>query len=321
MTPGSPCLVGDIGGTHARFALVVRGQVQLNAIGVLPCKDYATLAEAIAAYLQRTGTPRVHEACLAVAAPAQNHDVQMTNNHWRFNTGQIREHFGWSSFRVVNDFVAMALGVPHVGGEQLVPVCGGPGDSRRPRLVMGPGTGLGVSALIPASGGYLPLITEGGHVDYAPTTERDIHVLRILRRRFGRVSAERVLCGEGLLNLYQAHAEIQGLAAPLASPERVSAAALKGSCPLALEALQHFCEILGRTAGNAVLTQGSFGGVYLCGGMLPKFLDFFLASPFQEGFEDKGRMRSLQESTPVYVVTEPTTGLLGAAVALSQGSD
>lgn len=316
MTATSYSLVGDIGGTNARFALVREGEVQPQAIEVLPCSDYENLDAAIVDYLRRAGIEAVGQACLAVASPVQGTQVRMTNNHWRFDIEDVRQQFGWSAFKVINDFTAMALGVPHVPESHLVHVCGGPGDPRRPRLVMGPGTGLGVSGLVPIHNGWVPLMTEGGHVDYAPTDDLEMQVLQILRARFGRVSVERILCGQGLLNLYQAHAEIRGVAAPLDAPEKITAAAVDASDALARETLRHFCEILGRTAGNAVLTLGSLGGVYLCGGILPRFLEFFLESPFRNGFEDKGRMRPLLEFTPVYVVTEAYTGLLGAAEAL-----
>ncbi|WP_349557449.1 glucokinase [Marinobacter sp. NFXS9] len=314
-------LVGDIGGTNARFALAQEGDVRPHAIEILRCGGYDNLDGAIRAYMEKVGIDRIKDVCLAVAGPVPSADdpdaqVRMTNNHWRFGLRDIREQFGLRSFKVINDFTAMALGVPHVPEDQLVHVCGGPGNVRRARLVIGPGTGLGVSGLVPLRDGWIPLMTEGGHVDFAPTDETEIAILRILKERFGRVSVERILCGQGLLNLYQAHAEIQGVAAPLDAPEKISNAAVNDGDPLARHALRHFCEILGRTAGNAALTVGSLGGVYLCGGILPRFLDFFLESPFQAAFEDKGRMRPLMESTPVHVVMEPYTGLLGAAEAL-----
>ncbi|MBU2955398.1 glucokinase [Marinobacter sp. F3R08] len=316
MTATPYSLVGDIGGTNARFALVEQGSVQPRAIEVLVCGKYSNLDDAVRDYLSRVGVPEVDRACLAVASPVRGTRVRMTNNHWCFDTEAIRQLFGWSAFKVINDFTAMALGVPHVADEQLVHVCGGPGDNRRPRLVIGPGTGLGVSGLVPIEKGWVPLTTEGGHVDFAPTDDTEMAVLRILKARFGRVSVERILCGQGLLNLYQAHAEIQGVAAPLDAPEKITAAALEHTDSLACHTLRHFCEILGRVAGNGVLTLGSTGGVYLCGGILPRFLEFFLESRFRNGFEDKGRMRPILESTPVYVVSEPYTGLLGAAEAL-----
>jgi len=316
MTADNYSLVGDIGGTNARFALVRSGEVAPEAIEVLPCSDYDNLDSAIGDYLQRSGVAEVQKVCLAVASPVSGTQVRMTNNHWRFDSEEVRRHFGWSAFKVINDFTAMALGVPHVAADKLVHVCGGPGNASRPRLVIGPGTGLGVSGLVPLRHGWVPLMTEGGHVDFAPTDETEMAVLRILKARFGRVSVERILCGQGLLNLYQAHAEIQDVAAPLDAPEKITAAALDHSDSLARYSLRHFCEILGRVAGNAVLTLGGTGGVYLCGGILPRFIDFFLESPFQKGFEDKGRMRPLLEATPVYVVTDSYTGLLGAAEAL-----
>lgn len=316
MTATHYALVGDIGGTNARFALVRTGEFKPQAIEVLACGDYDNLDAAIADYLQRCGVGDVQEACLAVASPVRGTQVRMTNNHWRFDSEEVRQQFGWRTFKVINDFTAMALGVPHVAEDHLIHVCGGPGDPRRPRLVIGPGTGLGVSGLVPIQHGWAPLMTEGGHVDFAPTDDTEMAILRILKARFGRVSVERILCGQGLLNLYQAHAEIQGVAAPLDAPEKITAAALDSSDALARHTLRHFCELLGRTAGNAALTLGSLGGVYLCGGIVPRFVDFFLESPFQNGFEDKGRMRPLMESTPVYVVMETYTGLLGAAEAL-----
>ncbi|MGM0767286.1 MAG: glucokinase [Pseudomonadota bacterium] len=310
-------LVGDIGGTNARFALVRAGETRLEAIQTLRCRDYENPGCAIIDYLQKVGVATVAEVCLAVASPDRGSRVRLTNNHWSFDREEMRKQFQWRTFRTINDFTAMALGVPHVAAGKLVHVCGGPGDSRGPRLVMGPGTGLGVSGLVPVAQGWVPLITEGGHVDFAPVDDTEMAVLHILGARFGRVSVERILCGQGLLNLYQAHAEIQGLTARLDDPEKITAAAIGDADPLAVQTLGHFCEILGRVAGNAALTLGSTGGVYLCGGILPRILTFFLNSPFQSGFENKGRMRPLMEFTPVYVVNEPCAGLLGAAQALA----
>jgi len=317
VTEGSYSLIGDIGGTNARFALVRSGGVMPEADKVLASRHYDNIDAAISDYLQRVGVAQVQGACLAVAAtPGLGTQVKMTNHHWCFDSEELRRQFGWDVFKVINDFTAMALGVPHVAAGKLVRICGGPGDSRRPKLVIGPGTGLGVSALVPSGNGPIPLMTEGGHVDFAPVDDTEMAILNILKARFGRVSAERILCGQGLLTLYQAHARLKEVAAPMDTPEKITAAALDDSDALARQTLNHFCEILGRVAGNAVLTLGSTGGVYLCGGMLPHFIDFFLQSPFQKAFEDKGRMRPMLEATPVYMVTDGYAGLLGAAEAL-----
>jgi len=314
----SYCLVGDIGGTNARFALVSPGSVDLQQVHSLHCRDYEHPVDAVRDYLQRTCAGTVTGACFAVAGPVTGTHIRVTNSHWQFRTDELCQQMGWHSFRVINDFTAMAMGIPHVSQEQMVYVCGGPGDRRRPCLVMGPGTGLGVSGLVPSGDGWIALVTEGGHVDFAPVDDTDMAIVRILKARFGRVSVERILSGQGLLNLYQAHARLQQTEPVLGTPEAVTGAALAGKDRLACEVLNHFCEILGRTAGNAVLTQGSTGAVYLCGGILPRILSFFLHSRFPHGFTDKGRMRPLLESVPVYVVTETLAGLLGAAEVLAR---
>lgn len=320
MTAQSPAryaLVGDVGGTHARFALVSPGSVVLQHLAVLDCQDYPGPEQAIRAYLRQVGAVEIDQACVAVAAPVTGSTVAMTNNHWRFDIRQLQQDFGLNPFRLVNDYTAMALGVLHVPEDKLVPVGGGIADSRRPVLVMGPGTGLGVSALVPVRAGWVPLATEGGHVDFAPVDDVETEIARRLQQRFGRVSVERLLCGQGIVNLYQALAGMEGKTPTLHTPEQISGAALAGTDALALSAMNGFCRILGRVAGNAVLTLGSYGGVYLCGGILPAILDFFLASGFREAFDSKGRMRPLLEAAPVRVVTDNYAGLYGAAAALT----
>ncbi len=310
-------LVGDIGGTNARLGLVRNGERRPQAIRIMPCAGYSNLDAAVTDYLDSCGVKAVRDVCLAVASPVNGARVRMTNNHWQFDRAQTRANFGWRTFKVINDFTAMALGVPHVPEGQLIHVCGGPGDPGRPRLVIGPGTGLGVSGLVRIRQGWVPLMTEGGHVDFAPQDDREMAILTVLQAQFGRVSVERILCGQGLLNLYQAHARLDGVSASFNAPEQITGAAVNATDALATRTLAHFCDILGRVAGNAALTLGSLGGVYLCGGVLPRFMDFFLASTFQSAFENKGRMRSLMEFIPVHIVTEPYTGLLGAAEALA----
>lgn len=321
MTAKDLALVGDIGGTHARFALVEPGSMVLLHTRTLRCRDYSGPQAAIDDYLAGLPAPRVSEACFAVAAPVAGNTVAMTNNHWLFDIESLRSTCGWSRLRLVNDYTAMALGVLHVPQDKLVSVGGPPRRQPGPLLIMGPGTGLGVSALVPSRQGWLPLSTEGGHVDFAPADEIEGQVLSQLRRQFGRVSVERLLCGDGLMNLYRALAVIKAVPAELTTPEQVTAAARNGSNELALDTLQRFCRILGRVAGNAALTLGSFGGVYLCGGILPAILPFFLASAFREEFENKGRMRPLLAATPVWVVQDSLTGLYGAAAALTGAED
>lgn len=317
MTDVHYALVGDIGGTNARFALVRPGSTELEQVLVLPCNDYPNLDGAVADYLERVGVASISEACMAFACPVHGERIRMTNNHWSFDRHDMQRRLGLTTFKIINDFTAMALGVPHVGAERLVKVGGGDGDAARPRLVIGPGTGLGVSGLVRTKAAWVALSTEGGHVDFAPGDDVEIGVLRILRERFGRVSAERILCGQGLVNLYQALAELESQTAQFTDPGDITRHALENDDALAREALTRFCEILGRVAGDAVLTLGALGGVYICGGIIPRFIDFFRETPFRAAFEHKGRMRGYMESVPVYVVTETYAGLLGAAEALT----
>jgi len=310
-------LVGDIGGTNARFALVSPGATTLEQVQVLPCRDFDNLDVAVRHYLQATGSEEVRQSCMAFACPVQDEHIKLTNAHWAFDKGAMKQRLGLEMFKVVNDFTAMALGVPHVAAEQRFQVGGGKALADRPALVMGPGTGLGVSGLVPSSAGLVPLATEGGHVDLVATDDREMAVLLHLRNRFGRVSAERALCGEGLENLYQALQALAGNPERTLAASAITAAALAGSDTVAVETLDLFCALLGRVAGNAALTLGALGGVYLCGGILPRIETFFRGSRFRHCFEDKGRMRSVLEPVPVWVVTEAYTGLLGAAAALT----
>lgn len=310
-------LVADIGGTNARFALVRPGGFELEQIRILPCREYPGLDAAVKDYLARVGLDRVKQACMAFACPVHADSIRMTNNSWQFSRQAMQEALELSLFKVINDFTAMALGVPHVASDQLVKVGGTEAEPRYPRLVIGPGTGLGVSALVPSRGDWIPLSTEGGHVDFAPTNDLEIRILTQLQARFGRVSVERILCGSGMVNLHLARAALEGRGPQWHEAREIVAAALQAGNEEALAILRQFCEILGRVAGNATLTMGARGGVYLCGGMVPRFIDFLKTTGFRAAFEDKGRMRGYMSTIPVFVVTEAYTGLLGAAEALT----
>lgn len=313
-----PALIGDIGGTNARFALVTPGEFDLREIQTLPCADYATLEDAVRDYLARAGaigerTPR--EACLAFACPVHDDDIRMTNNAWRFSKRQVRDALGLELFKVINDFTAQALGVPHVGEDERVTIGDGQAEPHRACLVIGPGTGLGVAGLFPGRHDWIPLSTEGGHVTFAPTDEREQNLLRYFRSRYGRVSVERLLCGQGLLDLYRAHASLKGANPRYNTPAEVTGAARAGDA-IAEDSVLRFLKILGDVCGDTALTIGARGGIYLCGGILPRLLDWLPRSRFRDAFTDKGRMSAYNASIPIWVVTAPWTGLLGAAEAL-----
>ncbi|MCM2973038.1 MULTISPECIES: glucokinase [Larsenimonas] len=310
-----PALVGDIGGTNARFALVTPGSFDLHDIETLPCADYANLDDAVRAYLEKVGSKAPKEACLAFACPVHDDTVKMTNNPWRFSKRAMKEELGLDNFKAINDFTAMALGLPHIPEEDLIQIGGGHSESGRARLVIGPGTGLGVAGLAPSQRYWIPLSAEGGHASFAPTDDFEVKLLCWFREQYGRVSIERILCGQGLLDLYRALCEFAGITATLDSPAAVTDAAREGN-EQAKGAIMLFCKILGDATGDAALTLGARGGVYLCGGVLPRILDFLQESDFRRAFADKGRMGHYTDSIATWVVKAKWTGLLGAAEAL-----
>ncbi len=311
-------LIGDIGGTNARFALVKQGSFELEHILILRCADYLRLEDAIRDYLKRVGAAGAlapQEACLAFACPVHDDEVSMTNNAWRFSKRRVKDALGLSLFKVINDFTAQALGVPHLLADELISINTGTSEPHRARLIIGPGTGLGVAGLFPGQNNWIPLPTEGGHVTFAPTDDRERELLGYFQEKYGRVSVERLLCGQGLLDLYRAHAALAAQAPRYNSAAEVTGAARAGDA-LAEEVLLRFLKILGDVCGDAALMIGAHGGIYLCGGILPRLIDWLQRSRFREAFTDKGRMSAYNERIPVWVVNAPWTGLLGAAEAL-----
>jgi len=318
-----PALLGDIGGTNARFALTTPGAIAPHSIHSLPCADYSGPVAAIRDYLTRVGidgtdledsqTPR--EVCLAFACPVHNERIAMTNNPWNFTRQEVREALGLTLFKAINDFEAQALGVPHVAEHELVTLQAGVTAPHAARLVIGPGTGLGMAGVFPGRHGWIPLPTEGGHVSFAPTDKQEQALFDHFRHHYGRISVERLLCGQGMLNLYFAHCALSGASPSCDSPAAVTRAAANGDA-LAKETILRFLKILGDVSGDAALTLGARGGVYLCGGILPRLLDWLPDSLLLEAFTNKGRMHRYTAEIPVRVVTAPWTGLLGAAEAL-----
>lgn len=314
-----PGLIADIGGTNARFALVWPGAEPESAL-VLPCADFAGPAQAAEAYLRRVSPespPR--RAAFAIASPVTGDEVEMTNHVWRFSIEEVRRRLSLERLTVVNDFTAVALSIPLLSAEHRVKVGGGEAAPRAPVAVLGPGTGLGISALVPTDHGWAPLSTEGGHATMPAADEREAAVLAWLRGVYEHVSAERVLSGPGLVNLYSALAAIDGARVETAmKPRTVSERALSGACPICGEALEMFFRMLGTVAGNLALTLGARGGVHIAGGVVPRLLDSFLASGFRERFEAKGRFRDYMAPIPAWVVTHPYPAFLGLAGLATQ---
>lgn len=310
-----PRLVADIGGTNARFALETAPQ-KFENIDVLPCNDYDTIVDAAQEYLRRAGNPNVAHAAVAIANPILGDWVQMTNHHWAFSIEATRTTLGLESLLFLNDFTAQALAVTCVPSEELVKIGGGEVVQGAPKAVLGPGTGLGVSGLIPHAGGWTPLAGEGGHVSFAPFDDREVMIWQYARGKFGHVSAERLLSGAGLTLIYEALAQRDGAQPETLSPAEITAGTLSGESALCRETLDVFGSVLGTISSNLALTLGATGGVYLCGGILPRVLDYFKTSPFRSRFEDKGRFSAYLAAVPVFVVLSEFPGITGAAVAL-----
>lgn len=313
-------IVGDIGGTHARFArLDVHGQIH-HAL-TLRCADYLGPEAALRDYIGRSpgGPPRA--AALGVATPVTGDAVGMTNNHWRFSIQGLQTRLGLNRLLVINDFSALALALPRLTPDALQQVGGGAPVAGSAIGVIGPGTGLGVSGLLWASGRYQVLAGEGGHVTLAAQTEEESAVIAQLSRLFPHVSAERVLSGPGLSSLHSALAVVRGLPETSLSAEQITHQALTGKDELCRAALDMFCALLGTQAANLALTLGARGGIYIGGGIVPRLGDYFARSPFRQRFEEKGRFSAYLAAIPSFVVTGTQSALLGAGVALRQALD
>ncbi len=311
-------LVGDIGGTNARFGLVSPDGSLLHS-RVLADADYPGIGEAIEAYLaDREGLPRPRRGAIAIASPVGGDEVRMTNHPWTFSISALQKRFGFQRFAVINDFTAQALALPHLKDGDRTAVGGGAALAGYPIGVLGPGSGLGVSGMIPAGKRWVPLTGEGGHATMSPITDRESAVLGAMRQHLDHVSGERVLSGPGLVNLYNALAQVDGVPAQQYTAAQINDIEAVNRDPLCREATEMFCAMLGTVAGNLALTLGARGGVYIAGGIVPRLGERFATSPFRERFEAKGRFRDYLAAIPTYVVTHKLPAFLGCAAALME---
>jgi glucokinase len=310
-------LVGDIGATNARFGLVSRDGTVLHWRSHT-CENYPTIDAALAEYLgERGGLPAPRQAAIAVASPVTGDLVAMTNHPWRFSVAALRVHFGFERLEVINDFTAQALALPHLAADQRLMVGGGSTAPGAPLAVLGPGSGLGVSGLVPCGAGWVALTGEGGHATMAPASDRESAVLDHMRRRFDHVSAERLLSGPGLVNLYGTLAEIDRIPSKGYTAAQITDLGMRGEDPVCAEATAMFCAMLGSVAGDLALTLGARGGVYVAGGIVPRLGDYFAQSPFRARFEAKGRFAAYLAAIPTYVVTYPLAAFVGCAALLA----
>lgn len=317
-------LVGDIGATNARFALVGPHDGTFRRVRVLACDHYASLEQAICRYLDEelgpAALPRVEAAAIAVAAPITGDQVTLTNHPWSFSIRELRSSLGLGRLVVVNDLAAMAVAAPHLEPDQLSRVGGGAPTVAAPVGVIAPGSGLGAAAAVPAGGGWRALPGEGGHVTMAPATQRESAVLDRMRNRFDHVSAERVVSGPGLVNLYNTLCELDGVPAASYTAAQITDAGIGEREPHCREAVDMFCAMLGTIAGDLALTLGARGGIHIAGGIVPKLGTAFAASGFRRRFEDKGRMRPYLAAIPTWVIIHPYPAFPGLVALLTERS-
>lgn len=310
-------VVADIGGTNARFAYVKENSQELCGIQTFRCHDYANIDKAISAYIDslsgdvifRDIEIKVDNYCLAVAGPVENDWIDLPNNHWCFSKRLLTEALG-AKVSVINDFSAQALSIEWLTDSDLIWI----GDQRPAQdeqgviAVLGPGTGLGVAALL-ANGSIVP--SEGGHISFAPTDEHQLKLLRLLWQRYDRVSVERLLSGMGLENLYWANSILSGNEAARTAAE-ITVGARNGD-DLCLRAVADFSAILGSVAGDMALAMGAYKGVYLSGGILPKIADIIDMAAIRACFDNKGRFCERCATIPIAIVKAHNPGLLGCA--------
>ncbi len=320
---GGPRLLADIGGTNARFALEP-GPERFEAIEVLSCHDHASLADAIRAYLALPRVAALHggirHAAIAIANPVVGDQVRMTNHHWAFSIEALRQECGFDTLLVVNDFSALARALPHLGDQKLQ-VGGGAPEPDAAIGLLGAGTGLGVSGLIPATNGkpgWTALRSEGGHVSFSPVNEMEVAILQYAWREFEHVSSERLLSGAGVELIYRALSDRAGRPGESLNAPEISRRALGGECALCDQVLEAFCGMLGTAAGNLAITLGAQGGVYIGGGIVPRLGQRFIDSSFRSRFEQRGRFSGYMAQIPTYVITAEYPAFVGVSAILSE---
>ena len=312
----------DIGGTHARFALAEVAEGRVSSLGeacTLKTAEHASLQTAWEDFGRQLGRPLPRAAAIAVAGPVQGEVLKLTNNPWVIQPALIPERLGVDQFALVNDFGAVGHAVAQLGAEHFRQLCGP--ERRLPDegvvSIVGPGTGLGVAQLLRRGGHYHVIETEGGHIDFAPLDTLEDQILAHLRKRFRRVSIERVASGQGLTNIYEVLAGVEGREIQYRDEKALWTAALAGEDGLAAAALDRFCLALGAAAGDLALAQGA-SAVVIAGGVGARVADHLVRSGFRDRFIAKGRFERMMDEMPVKLITHPQHGLFGAAAAFAE---
>lgn len=314
---GLNALVADVGGTNIRLGIANLDDLSVSQILSYQCADFGNIDGAIQKYIDDSGAS-FELACIDVATAVTGDVVSLTNNHWEFSQDKLKEQFGLTKLIVINDFTAIAMSVPSIPDDKKVQLGGDKAVSNKPIAIYGAGTGLGVAHMVHSGTKWLPLEGEGGHVDYAPVEEDEIAVLTELQKKYHRVSAEQVLSGLGLVQIYQSLCAWKGLEAKAYEPADVSKHGIDGTDKIAEQSMKIFCRVLGSFGGNLALNLKTYGGVYIAGGIVPRFIEYVKQSDFRRRFDDKGRLSRVVVDIPVYIVTEEQPGLIGCAAYLKQ---
>lgn len=308
-----PALVSDVGGTNARFRIIMDSVSDPLVFENVRTADFDTIESAIKTAVLDKCNVTPNSAIIAAAGPITKNGLNLTNCHWNIEPDTFLTAGIADTLILMNDFEAQALSLPYLGFDDLAPLGGSENPSQTPRTkaVIGPGTGLGVGLLVRAGEKWIPVAGEGGHVDLGPRSARERIIWDNLETVEGRISAEQVLCGDGLLNVFQACCKADGVETTLTSPADISSAAMEDKSAQAVEALNLFCTCLGRVAGDLAITSMARGGVYIAGGIGQKILPFLAKSRFRAAFDDKEPHGHLMNMMSTFVVTHPVPALIG----------
>ena len=312
-------MVGDIGGTNARFALVAPGKSELMSIKTLQCTKFETVQEAIKSYLSSIDDVKIVSACIASAGTTHLDVFKPANNDWVINESNVSSALNDIQVNWINDFSAQALATTTLKSNDVIVINKGAVQPERVRLVIGPGTGLGTCGLINSSNGWVPLPAQGGHSDFAPNSSLEIEIWTLLQKQFGHVAVERILSGPGIVNLYKALCQINEKEVLFNSPSEITSAAIKvNPDSISKETLHLFCRIFGSVTGSIALSTGCLGGIYITSDLVRNFLDFFIDSDFLKSFEDKGRLKYYMTDIPIFISKKENMGLIGSTYQLNK---
>lgn len=307
-----PVLLADIGGTNARFALVEDAQRPIQVFPTVATHHYPTPDAAALDVLKTAGAPHPRAAVLAFAGPIEGERPVLTNASWAFDPHSLISALRLDELVLVNDFEALCLALPVLSGDAILSLGGGQAHPNAPRVVVGPGTGLGVGGLVQSGERWIPLPSEAGHMDLGPVTDEDFELWKVLERAHGRITPETLISGPGLLRLYRAVARLAGVDPTLESPAEVTEGVEAGN-PLAIRALGFFVTHFARFAGDLALTYLARGGVYLAGGIAPRIASHLNDGRFRAMFEDKAPHTAMVREIPTFLIQHPLPALEGLA--------